>query len=370
MKPVRLGVIGCGVIGTRAHLPATQKSKLIKTVAVADLIPTRADEAAKKFGVPKVYYSGDDLLKDENIEAVVLAMPVGDRTPMAYKALKHGKHVLLEKPVAANVREVERMMALRGDLVVGVCSPRNALRKMAQAARKCYESGTLGKLRLVRARALLALPKKPNPSPPPWRQSMAKNGGGILVNWSCYELDLLMSITGWSLRPQRVLAQWWPIDPKLAAYVGPDSDADAHYTALITCEDDIVLSMERAEFAATPTDQAWEIIGSDASLSIPMRPQAGKPNAVMLHRIVPGKGIVSKPIWEESKDDGSKDVNVLVDFAKAIREGRETTTNLERALIMQRITDGIYKSAKTGQAVSLEPPVSQKTKGKGKAGKR
>jgi predicted dehydrogenase len=180
---------------------------------------------------------------------------------------------------------------------------------------------------------------------------MKQNGGGILVNWSCYDLDYLMQILGWQVKPKCVMARWWPAAEKMSKYVAPGSDADSHFIALVQCEDGIVLSMERAEFTSASTDQAWEIIGTDGSLHLPMRPQAGKPDAVVLDRFVPGQGVVSETIWQEG--DGDSRGNVLGDFILAIREGRQPRTNLERALVMQKITDAIYKSSATGASVPL-----------------
>ena len=162
-----------------------------------------------------------------------------------------------------------------------------------------------------------------------------------------------MSITDWRLRPRLVTAKWWPVDPKLSAYVAPGSDADSHYIAFIMCEDGIVLSMERAEMASTVTDQAWEIIGSEATLRLPMCPQKGKPNAVMLDRADPEKGVISESIWEEGQSDKPSG-NVMEDFILAIREGKEPKTNLERALVMQKITDAIYASAARDEAVPID----------------
>ena len=119
MEPVKLGIIGCGVIGNGDHLPSATKSPLVELVAVADLIEGRVKAAEEKYSIPAAYNSGSELLEDDNVEAVVLAMPVRERTPLAYEALEKGRHVLLEKPVAHDVGEVEKMMALRGDRVVG-----------------------------------------------------------------------------------------------------------------------------------------------------------------------------------------------------------------------------------------------------------
>jgi predicted dehydrogenase len=350
--PVRIGVIGCGVIGP-THLKLAANCPAAKVVAVADLIPERAQSKAQAFGIPAVYFNDEDLLNDPQVEAVVLAMPTGDRTPVAYKALKRGKHVLLEKPVAARASEVRKMMALRKDRVVACCSSRMAFTAQARAAADCVASGVLGKIRVVRARVVMAAGAKPVFDPPPaWRQSMKLNGGGILVNWSCYDLNYLMRITGWRLRPRTVLARWWPVAPPMASFVAPGSDADAHFTAMILCDDDIVLSLERAEMSAVSSDQAWEIIGTEGSLHMPMLAPQGQPHTVVLDRFVPGKGVQSETIWS-AETSGPASGDVISDFVGAIRDGREPETSLERALVMQQITDAIYASAAKGRSVAI-----------------
>ena len=351
MEPIRLGIIGCGVIGT-SHVTKATNSPLVELVAVADVMEERARTTAEKFNVPAFYTDDEDLLNNEQIEAVWLAMPAGVRTPVVFKALKKGKHVILEKPAASHADEIEKMMQLRGDRVVACCSPRCAFSGHAEAAAKCVASGALGKIRAVRVRAIGGTSPNPSANPPSWRQSMKLNGGGILVNWSCYDLDYLMQIVNWQLQPRVVLAKWWPVAEKMAAYVAPGSDADSHYTAFILCDDDIVLTMERAEFSSATNDQAWEIIGTEGTLHLPMVSQRGKPNAVILDKFVPGEGIVSEVIWEEGQGGGPAG-GVLEDFVHAVRENKEPKTTLERALVMQKITDAIYSSTETGEAVHI-----------------
>jgi len=350
MEPVRLGVIGCGVIGP-SHLKLAGPCTTADVVAVADLIPGRVEDVGERYDIPCRYGSDEELLADDRVEAVVLAMPVADRTPVAFKALGRGRHLLLEKPVAARADDVRKMMALRGDRVVACCSPRKVFTGHAQAAAACVASGALGKIRVVRFRAVHGAPAGPNPAPPPWRESMAQNGGGILVNWSCYDLDYVMSITNWQLEPLTVAAKWWPVAPAMASYVAPGSDADAHFMAMIACEDDIVLSMERAEFSSARTDQVWQIIGTEGTLHMTMTKPADGPEAVVLDRFVPGSGIATETIWEQGQ--GAPEMDVIRDFTEAIRQRREPQTNLGRALIMQRITDAIYASSEAGSSVPV-----------------
>ena len=152
--PVRLGIIGCGVI-SGSHLKLAAGCPEAEVVAVADLIPEKANARAKEFGIPTVYFNDTDLINDPRVEAVILAMPVADRTPVAFKALRHGKHVLLEKPVAAKASDVKRMMAMRNGRTIGCCSSRMTFTRYAEAAAKCVASGALGKIRMVRIRAII-----------------------------------------------------------------------------------------------------------------------------------------------------------------------------------------------------------------------
>ena len=99
MEPVKLGVIGCGVMGPR-HAEVAHASPLLECVAVADLIDERAQAVAAKVGGAKVYREGNDLLEDPKVEAVVLALPAYARTELALTAFANGKHVLTEKPVS------------------------------------------------------------------------------------------------------------------------------------------------------------------------------------------------------------------------------------------------------------------------------
>jgi len=351
MEPVRLGIIGCGVISA-SHLQLAASCRAARVVAVADLIAEKAHARAAEFKVPAVYFNDEDLLRDPQVEAVVLAMPAGVRTPVACKALKRGKHVLLEKPVACNAAEVRRLIALRGDRVVGCCSCRMTFPRYAAAAARCVASGALGDIRVVRCRALLPAAPAPMNPPPAWRQSMALNGGGILVNWSCYELDFLLHILDWRLKPRHVLAAWWPPAAAMADYAAPGSDADAHYTALVRCEGGIVLSMERAEMSTSSGDRAWEIIGSRGTLHMPLLSSANDPGRVELDRFVRGRGVVSKTLWEGPQKREPAD-NVITDFTRAIRDGGSTRTTLERALVMQQITDAVYASAARGTGVAI-----------------
>lgn len=350
MNPVRIGIIGCGVIG-RKHVSVAAESALLEPVAVADVREAAAREVAAQWGVPRAYAGAAALLADPEVEAVVLALPTAGRAEQALRAFEAGKHVLIEKPIALNAGEVRRLIDARGGLIAACCSSRMRGLPSSAVAAEFIAGGALGRLRVVRCRALKAAPEPPGSPPPPWRLNRDLNGGGILMNWGCYDLDYLLGITGWTLRPRVALAQTWQVPPEFQAYVAPGSDAETHVAALITCDDGIVLSFERGEFVAGATDEAWQVLGDRGSLRLQMTPGAAK---TIVHDQATPRGVVSHTIWQGDEAPGSEHVGVLEDFASALRGGHAPRTTLEQALLVQQISDAIYASAARGGGVEVE----------------
>ena len=351
MEPVKVGVIGCGVIGSR-HLGIASESSHIELVAAADMIAENRAAAAKRFNPPKMYSSDIELLNDDEVEAVVLAFPTQYRTEVALRAFEKGKHVLIEKPIAMNAAEVEQLITARGDLISGCCSSRNRFSAAARLATQLITNGGLGELRSVHCRAINGAGKAPNTPRPAWRLTKALNGGGILVNWGCYDLDYLLGITGWQLKPETVFAQTWTVPQVFQSHIAPGSDAETHYTALIRCADGIVLSVERGEFMTMHSHADWEIIGAEGSLK--MRMGDGKPENVTHNRTTTADGVASTALSELGEAPEAQHSNPLSDFAASIREKRDPLTSLENARVVQQITDAIYASAETGTAVQIE----------------
>ena len=347
-------MIGCGVIAQR-HLHSASGTPDLEVVALADRDAAALKRTAEAFGIARTYPDALPLIDDPEIEAVVLALPAGIRCAIAVRALQAGKHVLLEKPTACDVAEVDRILEARGDRTVGVCSSRFTFLESARVARETVGSGVLGSLRTVRARGLIGSKEPSGKPPPPWRLSHKLNGGGIMANWGCYDLNYLMDVTGWRLRPRTVLAQVWTTPEHLApGRAAAGSDAESHVAALIRCDHGIVLTLERGEFLSMPPETAWQITGERGSLRLQMVPGQSEEAPVIHDDTPPDAGVVSKTLVEGPVDD----VNHLMpirDFAHAIRDGRPPRTSLEKGRLIQQITDAIYESARTATAVEIDP---------------
>jgi len=345
-----VGIVGCGVIAQH-HLSAAKDWPSVDVVAVADVRDEVARQTAEKFGIATVYHDGNDLVYDKTVEAVVLALPTGLRTPLALKALAAGKHVLLEKPVALNLGEVDAMIAAKGDRLVGCCSSRHRFLPSAIAATEVVASGKLGKIRSLFCRAIGAAGNAPQSTPPAWRVSRKLNGGGILVNWGCYDMDYLLGVTGWKIKPQVVLAQTWSVPEVFSDRVAPGSDAETHYTALVRCAYGIALTMERGEFTTSKMAPVWHIIGDKASLRLNMLPGGGV--KVELDEGVSESGITTSVVWEGEESWTCIHEGPIRDFCDAIVNGTKPNTDIENAKVLQQITDAIYKSGDTGEAVKI-----------------
>ena len=351
MKSVALGLVGCGTIG-KVHLKYAVESPLINVLAVADVRQEAARLVATSFGIPRIYTDAEELFADPTIEAVVLALPTASRTKLALSAFAHGKHVLTEKPVAMSADEVRQMIKARGNLVAGCCSSRYRFTQTANIATKFLASRALGKIRTVHCRVIGAAGPLPQHSPPPWRLSKKLNGGGILVNWGCYDLDFLLGIMSWCLIPKLVLAQTWRLASHLGDRAAAGSDAETHFIAIIRCDGNSAITLERGEFVTAQSEAAWQIIGTKGSLCLQM---SGIENNTLTHDdTTTERGIISKIIWRGNENIQDIGGGPIHDFAAAILEDRQPKTNLEQSLIIQKITDAIYTSAERGMTVEID----------------
>ncbi len=350
MTRLQLGIIGCGTIGS-VHAQAAAASDQIELVAVADMQHELAQQTAAVHAVGTFYNDGAALLADERVKAVVLALPACFRIELGTQALRAGKHLLTEKPVARSADEVRRLIAVQGDWVAACCSSRFQFLKSARVAADWIGQGKLGALRLLRCRAMTPARPAPETPAPAWRLSRELNGGGILVNWGCYDLDYLLGISGWRLRPQTALAQSWRVPSIFADTVAPESDAETHITGLVRCADGIALTYERGEYTAAQAEASWEVIGEAGSLRLWMTPAQEK--EILYFEGNRAEGTISRTLW--TGNESYNDINraVLEDFATAIRTGRPPKTALTQALLVQRVTDALYQSAERGEAVEI-----------------
>jgi len=149
IERVRWGFIGAGGIAKRALYPAISKSNVGEIYAVASRDKTKALTISPK-GL--VYTSYEELLADPKVEAVYISLPNSLHLPWAIKAMRAGKHVLCEKPLGMNAKEVEEAIAVSEETGrIFVEASWNRWHPRSQRIREIVKSGELGTITRIRS---------------------------------------------------------------------------------------------------------------------------------------------------------------------------------------------------------------------------
>src|ERR1700694_5351007 len=102
---VRWGVLGVAGIAARQVIPAMQQGEWSEITAIASRDTAKARRAAQTLGIPKAHGSYEELLADDEIEAIYNPLPNHLHVPWTVRAAEAGKHVLCEKPISLNAGE-------------------------------------------------------------------------------------------------------------------------------------------------------------------------------------------------------------------------------------------------------------------------
>jgi predicted dehydrogenase len=108
LQKVRVGVVGCGAIAKLSHLPALAQCDAMELAALVDVDAERAAALAATYGSPSVLT--DYRALKGRVDAAVVALPNHLHAPVSVYLLRHGIHVLVEKPMALNVRQCDEMI--------------------------------------------------------------------------------------------------------------------------------------------------------------------------------------------------------------------------------------------------------------------
>ena len=189
MKKIRVGVIGCGRISVM-HLVPLSMMEDVELVACADIKPDRADAAAAEYGI-KAYYSYEEMINSENLDAVHICLPHHLHTKAAIYAFEHGVHALSEKPMDVDLESAERAVRIakeKGTLygVIFQCRYNNSARLVKSA----LDSGRLGKILSARSTLTWSRPDSYY-SGSDWKGTWDKEGGGVVIDQAIHSVDLV-----------------------------------------------------------------------------------------------------------------------------------------------------------------------------------
>src|SRR6266478_209892 len=185
MKKLKWGVLGAASIAVRRVIPGMQKGAYSEIAAIASRDKKKAEEAARKLGIPKAYGSYEELLRDGEIEAIYNPLPNHLHVPWSIKAAEAGKHVLCEKPVSRTVAEARTLLAARARTGVKI-GEAFMVKTHPQwlRTREIIRSGGIGELRAI-AGVFSYFNRDPNNV-----RHKAEWGGGGLLDIGCYPITM------------------------------------------------------------------------------------------------------------------------------------------------------------------------------------
>jgi predicted dehydrogenase len=191
-RTLGVGVIGCGGIANGAHLPNYVRNPRVQVVAVADVDGAKARSTAARWGVDAYYEDYRDLLARPDVEAVSITTPVFAHAEPALAALRAGKHVLCEKPIARTLAEADAMVeAARQAGVLFTMGYQSRFSRLWETTRRLLDEGTIGSMIAMNVvscgRAAL---------PQPWFLDKDLAGGGVLMDWGIYTAYMLNWLAG------------------------------------------------------------------------------------------------------------------------------------------------------------------------------
>ncbi len=342
--PLKVAVIGCGYISIE-HLTHLTHSKYFEVMGVADVVKEVAKKRAKEFRIPYWTTNYQNLLSKKEIEAVlILTTPITHRE-IAITALRAGKHVFCEKPLAsssADCKAIAQAAKKSGRIFLLGYTMRHS--PDALNLRKLILSGKIG--RPVFFRDIWAL-SKGSPSP---AIHDAKKGGGVLFELSHW-LDFILFTFG---KPKKVYAT-------MSRFKPDRTTADDTFLVIIdfASGDQAIWSVSWAAkgFGRTPScvgrhvRPITDIIGPKGSLHFP---NADGKKILSLYK---GKGqSLNRPAqkWHWETDWGASKNALAIElehFYQCIRKGVRPLCTANDGLTTVALIEAIKKSSRMGKPV-------------------
>lgn len=197
-REVGIGIVGLGFVGEKAHLSAFRSIPGAKLAAVADMDVERAKKAAEKAKIKSVYSNHKELIADPNVDAVVISVPTFLHPQFAKDAMRAGKHVLCEMPLAPTMAEAKEVVEeAKKTGVVFMPSLNFRFTPNYVKAKSLIEKGSIGKPVAAFYREFIPAGVLAEQWPASsWAWDEKRSGGGPGFTLSVWSIDLLRWLLG------------------------------------------------------------------------------------------------------------------------------------------------------------------------------
>ena len=196
-NPVRIGIIGCGQIAQQ-HLSNYAKIPEADVVACADIDPNAADTTARTFDIPNVYYTGQEMLKRDDLDAIDICLHNNLHVSGTLAALQSGRHVYCEKPMAGSYRDAVTMLESARSLGKMLHIQLGFIYSdETRAAKELIDAGEVGEIYHARSTGFRrrGRPYVDGYGKPPFVQK-PNSGGGALYDMGVYHISQMLYLLG------------------------------------------------------------------------------------------------------------------------------------------------------------------------------
>jgi predicted dehydrogenase len=347
-KKFNLGIIGTGWPGQQ-HAIAARVLDAANIYACADVDESRRREFEREYKPEKVFSDYHDLLKDPQIDAAIICLPNFLHFPASLAVLEAGKHVLCEKPPTLNAAEMKvlREEATKRRLIY--CFSRQfRFTPAMRAAKKAVEDGRLGKI--YHAKATFVRSRGIPVGVGNWFTEKRRSGGGALIDIGIHALDAVWYLMG-SPRPVSISAKVFRNFAHLANV--PVFDVEDAAYAFIRFENDAVVQLETS-WAGNLTDDIppRKYFGQELINSVLYGTKGSiRLNPLTLFEDQNGE-LVRVPLGAQ-EDEPSGFALQLSNFLEAIAGTAQPVNNVDQAVELMEIIDGIYSSSELDREVPI-----------------
>jgi predicted dehydrogenase len=348
MKKVKAGIIGCGNISPIYLQNMTKVFDILEVKAVVDLIKSRSQNAAEKWGIPIIYDTDEEMFNDSEIEIILNITTPPDHGWLCMQALEAGKHVYVEKPLSIEREDglkIKQLAQKKGLLAGG--APDTFLGGGIQTCRKLIEDGWIGEP--IGCTAFMTCHGHESWHPDP--EFYYKTGGGPMFDMGPYYLTALVNLMGpvesvaGSTRitfPTRTITS----EKKYGSIV--DVEVPTHVAGLMNFKSGAIGTIITSFDVWAAELPRIEIYGSLGTLSVPDPNTFGGP----VKFIKPGMDA-----WQEipilhGYSENSRGLGVA-DMAMALRTGRKHRASVELTYHVLDIMHAFHDACREGLTYRL-----------------
>lgn len=333
MEKTKIAIIGLGGIAQLVHLPNIAKLSNAVVTAVAEVNKSRLNTIAEKFNIQESYTDYNELFYNSDAEAVIIATPTHTHKEIALAALKAGKDILVEKPLARSYEEAKEIVAasieFKKKLMVGM---NLRFRPDAMILRSILNSGEIGEPYYIKAGWI-----RRQSSAGKWVTKKEESGGGVIIDLGIHLMDLSLWLLNYppvhSVSTQNFFTNTTTVEDSSISFIKLETNA------LLTIESSWSLPVERDTFYLN-------IHGTKGFASL---------NPSRVYKKIDDEIIDLIPLQREDALTLFKKsyINEIKSFIGAVKNLNPVFSSGDEALERMQILEAMYESANNKSEIKL-----------------